>query len=186
MKHKILIHPGLYNSGPGHWQTIWEASLPNAMRVQQANWQAPDRTEWVRTLNAAILDTPGPVILVAHSLGCATVAWWASEYGRTAHAARVEAALLVAPPDVEQPGFPEFVTGFAPMPHCRLPFKALVVASSDDPWCPRVSRAQAWATDWGAGFHDIGARGHINGESGLDTWPQGRMWLAEMAGTELR
>jgi predicted alpha/beta hydrolase family esterase len=97
------------------------------------------------------------------------------------HAARVKGALLVAPPDVEQAGFPDFVTGFAPMPRQRLPFKSIVVASSDDPWCASISRARSWASDWGAAFHDIGPRGHINGESGLENWAQGRKWLDELS-----
>jgi|GEM_PF-2964508 len=29
----ILMVPGLNNSGPGHWQTIWEQSVPRARRV---------------------------------------------------------------------------------------------------------------------------------------------------------
>jgi hypothetical protein len=45
-----------------------------------------------------------PVVLVAHSLGCLAVAWWA-EYERLANGLRADlpviGALLVAPPDVE-------------------------------------------------------------------------------------
>lgn len=176
-----LIHPGLYNSGPGHWQTVWEESIPNATRVQQANWNQPNRDDWVATLNNWILQTSSPLVLAAHSLGCATIAWWAVKHGRELHAARVKGALLVAPPDVEQAGFPDFIAGFAPMPRQQLPFKSIVVASSDDPWCTSISRARSWASDWGAAFHDIGPRGHINGESGLEGWAQGRKWLDELS-----
>ena len=70
------------------------------------------------------------------------------------------------------PGF----KGFAPMPQTLLPFKTIVAASSDDPWCA-LPRAQAWASAWGAHFHDVGPRGHINAESGLGDWMQGRDWL---------
>jgi predicted alpha/beta hydrolase family esterase len=178
--HTILILPGLYNSGEGHWQTLWETRFPNAHRVLQSNWNSPDRKDWVDTLDAAIQATQGSIVLAAHSLGCALTAWWAAQHSNTPHAARVKGALLVAPPDVERADFPEFVSGFAPIPRSPLPFRTIVAASSDDPWCT-LSRAKSWATAWGAQFHDIGPRGHINSESGLDIWPQGQGWLTELA-----
>ncbi len=27
IRHKILTIPGLYNSGPTHWQSLWERAL---------------------------------------------------------------------------------------------------------------------------------------------------------------
>lgn len=181
MTTTILIHPGLFNSGEGHWQTVWEGMLPNAHRVQQRDWFNPDRNEWIATLDAAIASADGPIVIAAHSLGCATAAWWAATHAGKPHAAKVKGALLVAPPDVERADFPETATGFAPMPRIRLPFKTVVVASSNDPWCD-LPKARDWAEAWGAGFHDIGANGHINSESGLGNWPQGRDWLYSLAG----
>lgn len=176
----ILVLPGLYNSGAGHWQTLWETLLPNARRVQQQEWDAPNRVDWVATLDAAIRDAHGPLILAAHSLGCATTAWWAAIHGQQLHAAKVQGALLVAPPDVERADFPATATGFAPMPCAALPFNSIVAASCDDPWCD-IFKAQSWAGQWGAEFHDIGQRGHINGDSGLGDWLQGRNWLVQLA-----
>ncbi|RJG07613.1 alpha/beta hydrolase [Noviherbaspirillum cavernae] len=181
MTTAILILPGLFNSGEGHWQTLWERQLPNARRVQQRNWDSPDRSEWVATLDAAIQEAEAGVLLAAHSLGCALTAWWAAERGGTPHAAKVKGALLAAPPDVERDNFPSFATGFAPMPRNPLPFPAIVAASSNDPWCA-LPRAQSWAVQWRAQFHDIGPRGHINADSGLANWPQGHGWLAALAG----
>jgi predicted alpha/beta hydrolase family esterase len=177
----LLILPGLFNSGEGHWQTLWEAMLPNATRVKQRNWESPNRMEWAATLDAAIAATDGPVVLAAHSLGCALTAWWAGAYGKRPHAEKVMGALLVAPPDVERADFPASVAGFAPMPRAVLPFSAIVVASSDDPWCA-LPKARSWAAAWGARFHDIGPRGHINSDSDLADWPQGRQWINELAG----
>lgn len=182
MSHTFLLLPGLFNSGAGHWQTLWEDLLPNAQRVQQENWDSPHRHDWVATLDAAIAAIEGPVILAAHSLGCALTAWWAQEHGTAAHAAKVKGALLVAPPDVERPEFADIAHGFAPMPCGAMPFKTIVAASSDDPWCA-LPKAQTWAAAWGAHFHDIGPRGHINSESGLADWQQGRAWIAELAST---
>lgn len=176
MTTRILLLPGLYNSGPGHWQTIWEDTLPGAKRVLQRDWDAPRREDWVATLDQAIRESDADVVLAAHSLGCATTAWWAALHGNEPHARRVKGALLVAPPDVEREDFPASVTGFAPMPRQLLPFPARVVASTDDPWCA-FERAEKWTAAWGAEFHGLGARGHINSESGLGDWPQGRAWL---------
>ncbi|HYD60446.1 MAG TPA: alpha/beta hydrolase [Noviherbaspirillum sp.] len=179
MKTSILILPGLFNSGHGHWQTVWESVLPNARRVQQHDWDKPKRGDWVTVLDAAIAAAEGEVVLAAHSLGCALTAWWATLHADSSHLQKVKGALLIAPPDVERDDFPDFVTGFAPMPQTRLPFNTIVAASSDDPWCA-LPRAQAWAKKWGAQFHDIGPRGHINADSGLGDWPQGRDWLASL------
>lgn len=180
MNPTLLILPGLYNSGAGHWQTLWETHWPNARRVQQANWDRPHRPDWVAALDVAIAAAEGPVILVAHSLGCALTAWWAGEHQAAAHAHKVTAALLVAPPDIERADFPEFVTGFAPMPRAVLPFKTIVAASSNDPWCA-LPAARALAAAWGAQFHAIGPCGHINAESGLAAWPQGVQWIRELS-----
>ncbi|MDO9422091.1 MAG: alpha/beta hydrolase [Herminiimonas sp.] len=179
--HTILILPGLGNSGAGHWQTHWEATLPNVVRVQQQEWDAPQRSVWVAALNAALLNIDGPVILVAHSLGCALVAWWVAEYSyASSYANKIAGALLVAPADVEQADFPEAATDFSPMPRLRLPFKTIIVASSDDPWCS-LPKAKSFAVDWHAEFVSIGASGHINAQSNLGDWPQGREYLAALA-----
>lgn len=179
MSTTILILPGLNNSGPEHWQSLWEGQLPNAQRVQQRDWDCPVRSEWVATLDAAIAKAQGSVLLVAHSLGCALTAWWDATCRDTPHAGKVKGALLVAPPDVERADFPSFVSGFAPLPAQRLAFPAIVAASADDPWCA-LPRARSWASSWGGQFHDIGPRGHINAASGLANWPQGLRWLREL------
>lgn len=180
MAPTILLLPGLFNSGEGHWQTLWEDMLPNARRVQQEDWDSPNRADWVATLDAAIAATEGPVIIAAHSLGCVLTAWWVQSHGNLPHARKLKGALLAAPPDVEREDFPAFASGFAPMPHVPLPFKTIVAASSDDPWCS-LAKARIWAADWEACLHDIGERGHINADSGLADWPQGRQWISELA-----
>lgn len=181
MTPTVLILPGLYGSGAGHWQTLWEAMLPNARRVQQQNWDAPIRSEWVGVLDEAIRAVDGTVILAAHSLGCVLTAWWAAQHGDAPHAVKVRGALLVALPDVERSDFPSAASGFAPMPRAPLPFDSIVVASSDDPWCA-LPKAQSWAADWNAQFKQLGPRGHINGDSDLGDWAQGRAWLAQLGG----
>ena len=99
----ILIIPGLGNSGPGHWQTLWEAKIPDCERVELGMWDDPHRNTWVNKINLAVHRAGRPVILVAHSLGCQAVAWWA-RYEQPGFGNPVVGALLVAPPDVEREG----------------------------------------------------------------------------------
>src|SRR3546814_15586112 len=77
-----LIVPGLNNSGPSHWQTLWEQSRPDCERVDLGMWSRPHRNHWVTKLDQAIGRAPAPIVLVAHSLGCHAVAWWAELVGQ--------------------------------------------------------------------------------------------------------
>src|SRR5690606_12703555 len=112
-------------------------------------------------------------VLVAHSLGCILTAWWAAH---SPHARRVQGALLVAPGDVERPDLAAQIHGWAPIVRQPLPFPAVLVGSRNDPYCS-FERAEILAQAWGARFVDLGARGHINAESGLGDWPEGRALL---------
>ena len=51
---RALTLPGLYDSGPEHWQTLWEQDDPTFMRVVQRDWERPIRQEWVGTLETAV------------------------------------------------------------------------------------------------------------------------------------
>jgi hypothetical protein len=82
----------------------------------------------VATLEQAIQEQSAPVILIAHSLGCLTVAHWAAQTQQ-----RIQGALLVAVPDPARTNFPSEAKNFAPVPLQKLPFKSLIVASSNDP-----------------------------------------------------
>ena len=166
--HDVLVVPGWRNSGPGHWQSLWEDKFPEWQRVQQASWDRPQRGDWVLALEAAVARSPRPVVIIAHSLGCITVAHWAQRLAR----GRVAAALLVAPADVERSTVSPGLRGFAPVPAGALPFPALVVASDNDPCCAPW-RACELAEHWGAGFHLLGGAGHINADSGLGDWEGG-------------
>ena len=75
---RYLIVPGWQGSPEDHWQTHWQNSLPNSARVEQADWLTPRREDWVAALAEAIAADDTPVILIAHSLGCITVAHWAA------------------------------------------------------------------------------------------------------------
>lgn len=174
----ILIVPGIGNSGPRHWQTLWEKRHQSWQRVHQQDWDRPVCDEWVRALDAAITALPGPPVLVAHSIGCLLVAHWASR-----SSALVRAAFLVAVPDPDGPNFPASAQGFHSLPLGRLRFPSFVVASKDDPF-GSVAHAQRCAEAWGSQCVDIGSAGHINADSGLGDWPAGyalfEQWLGSL------
>ena len=172
----VLIIPGLHNSGPEHWQTKWEQERDDCVRVDLGMWDKPHRNTWVNKLNLAIRQyADRPVILVAHSLGCLAVAWWA-QYERPAYGTPVAGALLVAPPEVDHAPLAQALVPFAPAPNILLPFPSIVVASRDDPYM-KFERARRLATFWGSGFIDAGAAGHINADSSLGKWSYGRSLL---------
>lgn len=173
----VLTLAGIWNSGPTHWQTHWERKHPQWQRVQHRDWNNPDRQEWVAELDAAIAQCESMPLLVAHSMSCGLVAHWA----KSGSVLKVAGAFLVAPADAEAASFPTEASGFAPMNLERLPFPSIVVASSDDPYVT-FERAKAIAAAWGSRFVEIGAAGHINGDSGYGEWPEGERLLLEFCG----
>lgn len=175
----ILTVPGLDGSGPGHWQTLWEARDSRVRRVEMGDWSKPNRNIWVNRLNLAIHRAGRPVILVAHSLGCLTVAWWA-HYEQPTYGDPVIGALLVAPPDVDGALLEPRLQGFAPTPLGPLPFPSTVVASRDDCW-GSFEHAERLARFWGSQLVDAGEAGHLNADSGLGNWDDGRRALTRLA-----
>ena len=172
----IIIVPGWRDSGPGHWQTLWAERLPQARRVVQDDWHTPTRSAWVARLEETVLEQPGPVLIVAHSLGCITTAHMKPEA-----AARVHGALLVAPADPERRAV---LSDFAPVPYAALPYRSILVASSNDPYCP-IRLAGAYARAWGSEFVRLQNAGHINVDSGHGEWPLGRALLQSLTEVEL-
>lgn len=174
--NSIIIVPGWRDSGPGHWQTLWAERLPQARRVVQDDWHTPTRSAWVARLEETVLEQPGPVVIVAHSLGCITTAHMKPEA-----AARVRGALLVAPADPERRAV---LSDFAPVPYAALPYRSILVASSNDPYCP-IRLAGAYARAWGSEFVRLQNAGHINVDSGHGEWPLGRALLQSLTEVEL-
>ncbi len=172
---RYLIVPGWQGSADNHWQTHWQNSLPNSVRVEQADWLKPRREDWVGELQRAIAAESSPVILIAHSLGCATVAHWA-QLAPSETLNQVRAALLVAPADVERANCPPAIRNFAPLPEHLLPFPTQVV-SSDNDGAVSALRAMEMARNWGAEIGILSGAGHINVTSGHQRWEQGFAYL---------
>jgi len=173
----VLVIPGWHSSGPLHWQTLWEQQNPIFLRVQQRDWEKPQRDHWIERIAHEVRQSPAPIVFAAHSLGCIAVAEWC---GRAqSETAKIKGALLVAPADVDRRDTPGEIKNFAPVPRKLLPFPSIVVSSSNDPWLS-PDRAREFARAWGSRFVDIGEAGHINGDSGLGDWPEGKRLLRHL------
>lgn len=176
----VLTVPGLNGSGPTHWQTLWEQGRHDIARVELGMWATPHRNAWVTKLDQAIRQARAPVVLVAHSLGCQAVAWWAELSGQP-YGWPVAGALLVAPADVDRKDVCPEIKGFGPSPMRPLPFPSILVASTDDPWID-IAHAHNLACAWGSHFIDAGAQGHLNASSGIGWWDEGEALLERVLG----
>jgi predicted alpha/beta hydrolase family esterase len=162
-----FILPGLNNSGPQHWQTHWENEY-GFIRIPQKEWDVPVCEDWMNTIDAAVTKYPlEKIILIGHSLACCTIVKWAQQFNHI-----IKGALLAGPSDTEAPSYPPGTTGFTPMPLYKLPFRSIVVASSNDEYVTS-ERAKFFADKWGSALIEAGALGHINSSSGIGNWPQG-------------
>lgn len=164
----VLLVPGLGDSGPDHWQSLWRRAHPEFRRVIQDDFDAPDLGMWSAAVARAIDAARRPPIVVAHGFGCLAAIHAATFYRR-----RLAGALLVAPSDPQRWRVSPLVS------HARLPFRATLVASTNDPLLAHA-RAMAFAEVWGARLVTLADAGHINADSGLGAWPQGLALLAEL------
>jgi len=165
----VLIVPGLHDSGPGHWQTLWQAQHPSFVRVFQDDFATPALGRWSTTIARAIDACDLPPIVVAHSFGCLATAHAVSH-----RQCMLAGALLVAPAD------PDRFNVASRLPPRRLPFPSTVVGSTNDPWIKLV-RAGALAANWASRFVGYVDAGHINAESGHGAWPAGMALLRDIA-----
>ncbi|MCP1199041.1 alpha/beta hydrolase [Notoacmeibacter sp. MSK16QG-6] len=169
---EFIILPGIGGSGSTHWQTFWEMKEPHMRRFSPASWDKPQLDDWCIALDEAVAAANSPPVLVAHSLACLLVAHWSVRSTR-----RAKGAFLVSVPDPAATEFPKAeANSFIDAPKEKLRFPSFIVASSDDPY-GALAYQQDCAAAWGSDFVDIGACGHMNGESGLADWPAGRQLL---------
>ena len=183
----ILIVPGWSSSGPDHWQSRWQRHFDTAHRIEQDDWVTPKRKDWTNRILQSAERANRKIVLVGHSIGVIAVAHAASQLPEE----KTLGAYLVAPADVENADkwpvtegfkFTDTKSDFAPIPQQALPFPAMVIASSSDPYC-ELSRAQTLASQWNASFVEAGALGHINVDSGHGPWPEGLLGFAKFLKT---
>ena len=160
---RVLIVPGLHDSGEAHWQTELQRHHRHARRVQQHDWSVPSLEAWAdRVLDTLAAEPLGPWVAVAHSFGCLALV-----RALLRGAPNIEATVLVAPADPLKFGVAEW------LPCQPLPVPTTLVASRTDPWMPFGS-AVNWSRVWGSQLVDLGDAGHINVASGHGPWPLGR------------
>lgn len=168
---RLLIVPGLHDSGPAHWQTWLQAGDRGAVRVVQRDWGTPDLDRWAGRIAGTIERAgPGPWIAVAHSFGCLALV----RHLATGADTRIAAALLVAPADPAKFG----VEGL--LPQHALPVPATLIGSETDPWMG-ARDARRWALRWACHWINLGDAGHINAEAGFGPLPIARRWTVAMA-----
>lgn len=176
---QYLIVPGWHGSEADHWQSHWHRTLPGAHRLEQRDWIEPQLDEWVDALDRQLHALNGrQVILVAHSLGCITVAQWARNADADA-LRRVAGALLVAPADVERDSAAPALRNFGPVPLEHLPFPSVLVGSTDDA-AASAERAILFGRAWGSKITMLSNAGHINVRSGHTRWEAGFRYLYQL------
>ncbi|WP_066627190.1 RBBP9/YdeN family alpha/beta hydrolase [Labilibacter marinus] len=164
--------PGFGGSNENHWQSIFERLLPNCNRIEQANWDEPNREDWVETIekNLESVDLSN-VVFVTHSLGGITLAHWFKAYGK-----KVKGAFIVAPPHLDENLQVEEIKNFLPVPKGELAFPSILIASTNDQWSA-IEDSEKLAKYWGSSFVNIGDAGHVNADSGFGEWEQGQELL---------
>jgi len=174
MSTQILIAPGYRGSGDDHWQTYWQKENKEYIRIEQRDWNQPVADEWADTIEKYVREASGEAVIVAHSLACIALVFWAQKTRLT-----IKGALLVAPPNTEDEKLKVLLKGFSPIPLQELPFKSILLASTNDEYMG-IEQAEELAKHWGSSFVNVGAKGHINGLSNLQNWPEGRVYLSEL------
>lgn len=166
--NKILLVPGLHNSGPDHWQSRWHEHFPYWQRMTGLPWEKPDLTVWSAKLASKLRSRRSRVHLVAHSFGALTAIAAARLQPE-----KVASLFLVAPADSARFGIvDERLEG-------PLQVSAQLVASRNDPWMS-FERAEYWSRQWQVPLFDAGNAGHINAQSGHGDWHQGLELLGSL------
>ena len=172
---KLIIVAGLNNSGPDHWQNFWQSHFPETIKVEQAEWDYPQLSEWLDQMNKTIAETNSDerYLLVGHSLGCVLCAHWLAQNDIR----NVVGAMLVAPADVDSAVHtPDYIWNFSPIPMVKFSIPTVVVASENDPYMT-MEKSRLLAESWGSEFYNFGALGHINSDCKLGLWPEGQAVL---------
>jgi len=169
---RILIVPGLFGSGEGHWQRYWLQDHPDVRLVEQDDWAGGGA--------AGTLPPPQSWPPAAQRGGGAGgrrhPARPPGAPGRPA-ARRVKGALLVAPCDI--PTTEALHAGhvsFGTMPTEALPFPSMTVGSLNDIYMS-LDRLSMFGRLWNSDVRNIGLAGHINIASGFGRWPSGYGFL---------
>ncbi|MBP9905149.1 MAG: alpha/beta hydrolase [Rhodoferax sp.] len=167
-RYDLVLVPGRFNSGPEHWQSIWQQTLPIWQRVEQRHWNDPDTHRLNGSLRRLLAGCKRPALLVGHSLGALSSVCLAAELPQ-----KVAGVMLVAPAEPARFHAEDDV-------HCAsLGVPGLLVASHTDPFMS-FARAEHWAALWRCELIDLGEAGHINVDSGFGSWHYGLELLCRL------
>ena len=165
---KYFIIPGIGDSDNEHWQSYFEKKLDNSQRIVQDNWTEPTLEDWVERMDEILSgENLSETILITHSLGGITLAHWVLKYGK-----KLKGALIVAPPDLDNPYEDLRLKSFTPIPQINLQFPSILVCSSNDNWLS-LERANHFANSWGSELIILKNAGHISGADGFNNWDDG-------------
>jgi len=165
---RLLIVPGLHDSGPAHWQTWLQQQYRDSRRVVQRDFSRPDLQRWSERVHSTLESAGGggTWIAVAHSFGVLALVRHLAEHANSP----IREVLLVAPAEPDKFGVAES------LPQRRLAIPSTLISSQNDPWMSAAS-AQRWAGRWGSHLSHLGRVGHINTESGFGPFPLARRWV---------
>ena len=175
---RLLIIPGLHDSGPAHWQSWLQQQYRDSVRVVQRDASHADLQRWADRIHSTLDRAGGSSdewIAVAHSFCVLALARHLAEHPDSP----IRQALLVAPAEPDKFGVAEL------LPHHRLAVPSTLIASQNDPWMSAAS-ALRWAGRWGSSFINLGQVGHINTESGFGPFPLARRWVESAKARDAR
>ncbi|MFT4063520.1 RBBP9/YdeN family alpha/beta hydrolase [Paraburkholderia sp.] len=164
---RLVTVPGLHGSEGAHWQTWLERQFARSLRVEQANWDAPDIALWAQSLRELLARERGPFVLAAHSFGCLATAH-ALQQAPLAH--DVIGVLFVAPASPRKFAFA------GPFDARRVGVPSILIGSATDPWMP-LADARDLARRFGSAFVNLGDAGHINTAAGFGPWPRAKYFI---------
>lgn len=165
----VVIVPGLNNSDENHWQSLWQAVLPNTSRVHVEDWHVADLDKWRAATLTHLKQLKKPALLISHSFGALASASIAYDFP-----SQVAGALLVAPADPNKFGID------SRLPDSALPVTSHFIASDSDPWLSEAA-AERLASRWQTGYHLTRGLGHINSASHIGLWQDGLAQLEQFA-----
>ena len=177
----VLIIPGLRDHVAEHWQTLLEARLEKVRSVPPLQTEKLSCTKRVEAIQNELDKIDGPVILVAHSAGVLMAIHWAAQ-----HQHNIQGALLVTPPDLNQSWPDNYPSsdalhqeGWSPLPMQELPFRTIVVASTND-YLATLEAVTEMAELLGAELLNLGEVGHLNPAAGYGPWPKAEQLILQL------
>ncbi|MFC0399629.1 RBBP9/YdeN family alpha/beta hydrolase [Paraburkholderia rhizosphaerae] len=171
---RLVTVPGLHGSEDAHWQTWLERQFARSLRVEQADWDAPNLDRWAHSVVESLAQLRGPFVLAAHSFGCLAAAHALQQRARRANSADVVGVLFVAPASLRKFAF---AGSFDAM---RVGVPSILVGSETDPWMP-LAGARELARRFGSAFVNLGDAGHINTAAGFGPWPRAKYFVDTLA-----